>query len=402
MAAARALTPDRVLEPARIEIAGGRIAAVDSGEPHAHAPDGSGTTIDLGDHLVVPGFVDVHVHGGGGAQASGEDPVAVAREVRVMAEFHVQHGTTALVPTTVAESPRRLLAAVQGIAQACAPGTPAGPRSPGAATILGSHLEGPWIAPGRAGAHDPAQLRSPDRDELAALIAAADGSIRLITLAPELPGALELIRSAVSAGITVSVGHTDATDADVHRAVDAGARHATHLFNAMPELQHRAPGPVGALLADERVTVEIIADGHHLHRDILAVVGAAARGRVAAVTDAVAATGLADGAHRLGAQAVQVTAGRVTLAGRTTLAGSVLTMDHAVRTLVAAGWSLTDAVTAGTRTPADSVFAAAKGRLEVGADADLVVLDRDLRVAAVLAGGIVAHDPGHLFAPIEA
>ncbi len=392
MAAARALTPDRVVAPARVEIAGGRIAAVDIERPEPTAADDGVRTVDLGDHLVVPGFVDVHVHGGAGAQASGIDPDTVARDVATLAGAHLRHGTTSLVPTTVADSPGRLLAAVRGIAQARAAGRPA--------TVLGSHLEGPWIAPGRAGAHDPAHLRAPDPDELAALIEAAGASVRLITLAPELPGALDLVRLAVSAGITVSVGHTDATDVDVHRAVDAGARHATHLFNAMPELQHRAPGPVGALLADERVTVELIADGHHLHRDILTLVGVAARGRVAAVTDAMAATGLTDGTYRLGGQAVDVAAGRVTLAGRPTLAGSVLTMDRAVRNLVAAGWTLVDAVTAATRTPADSVQAATKGRLEVGADADLVVLDRDLRVAAVVAGGAVVHDPGGLFAAV--
>jgi N-acetylglucosamine-6-phosphate deacetylase len=390
---ARIVSGGTITEDGWVRFAAGRVAARGTGA----APASDGEVIDAGGGVLTPGFVDVHVHGGAGAQVSGDDPAAVAGQVAAIAAHHLRHGTTALVPTSVAESPDRLVAAVRGIAQAI----DAGGR-PGTATVLGAHLEGPWLAPGRAGAHDPAHLRSPDPAEFAALLDASGGTIRLLTIAPELPGALDLIRIAVAAGVTVSIGHTDADAEQVRRAVDAGARHATHLFNAMPEMTHRAPGPVGALLADDRVTVEIIADGHHLHPDVLTVVGAAARGRVAAITDAMAATGLSEGAYRLGRLDVDVAEGRVTLARRDTLAGSVLTLDRAVRTLIAAGWSLADAVAAATRVPADSVRATTKGRLEPGADADLVVLDDDLQVAAVLSAGAVAHDPHGLFAEIVA
>ena len=381
--ARRVLTPDVELETTDIAIVEGRIASVAAARP-------AGRVVDLGDRIVVPGFVDLHVHGGGGAQVNAGSPAEVAAAVRTIAAAHVRHGTTALVPTTVSDSRERLVTAVRGIAAARDDAD--GP------TVLGAHLEGPWLSPQHAGAQDPSALRPPSLGEFADLQAAAPGTVRMITLAPELRGALDVVRAAAAAGIVVSVGHTDADVDTARAAADAGATHATHLFNAMPPLHHRAPGAAGAVLTDSRVTVEVVADGHHVHPAVLALVAAAAPGRFVAVTDAMAATGLPAGDYHLGNRAVRVAGGRVTLLDAPdTLAGSVLTMDAAVRTLVGAGVPLAAAVTAATRTPADAIGACAKGRIAAGTDADLVVLEPDLTIAAVLTRGRVAHDPAGLF-----
>jgi N-acetylglucosamine-6-phosphate deacetylase len=381
--ASRVLTPGRELADGYLVLDGDRITEVGSG-PRAF----DGPAADLGDRLLAPGFVDLHVHGGGGAQVDGADPDEVADAVRAVAAAHARSGTTSLVATTVSAPEERLGAALRGTASLVA-----APPGDGA-RVLGTHLEGPWLAPGKAGAQDPAALRGPTAAELDRLLAAAAGTLRLLTLAPELPGALDVVRAAAAAGVVVSVGHTEATAEQAARAFAAGARHATHLFNAMPPLLHRAPGPVGAALADPRVSVELVADGEHVHPAVLALVAAAARGRVVAVTDAVSATGLPDGRYRLGAAPVDVRDGRVTLAGSPgTLAGSVLTTDRAVRTLVAAGVPLAEAVPAATRTPADVLGRAASGRLQPGADADLAVLDRELRAVATVVAGRPVHDP---------
>jgi N-acetylglucosamine-6-phosphate deacetylase len=381
--AARVLTPERELADGFVVLDGGRITEVGSG-PRAFR----GPVSDLGDRLIVPGFIDLHVHGGGGSQVDGEHPDEVAGAVRAVAAAHARWGTTALVATTVSAPEQRLVTALHGVAAVVT-----APPGDGA-RVLGTHLEGPWLAPGKAGAQDPSALRAPTVAELHRLLTAAAGTLRLLTLAPELPGALDVVRTAAAAGVVVSVGHTEATVEQAARAFDAGARHATHLFNAMPPLLHRAPGPVGAARADPRVSVELVADGEHVHPAVLALVAAAARGRVVAVTDAVSATGLPDGRYRLGAAPVDVRDGRVTLAAAPgTLAGSVLTMDRAVRTLVAAGVPPAEAVTAATATPAGVLGRAAAGRLAPGADADLVVLDGDLRAVATVVAGRPVHDP---------
>ena len=377
------LTPHQRLRPGWVAVRGARIDAVGSGCP----PSGL-AVLDLGARALTPGFVDLHVHGGDGAQVNGATPEEVAASVRVVARCHLRHGTTALLATTVADTPARLTAAVRGVAAAGAHPVPE------AASVLGAHLEGPWVAPGRAGAQDPQALRAPSVSEFAALLDAARGTVRLVTLAPELPGAFDLIRAAAAEGLVVSVGHTEADWETTKRAFDAGARHVTHLFNAMPGVHHRRPGPVVAALDDPRVSVEIIADGIHIHPAVLAWVLAAAPDRVTAVTDAMAATGLPPGRYRLGQLDVILEGSRVALAeAPDTLAGSVLTMDRAVKVLVDAGVGLPAAVTAATATPARVIGEPTRGRLGPGAEADLVVLERDLSVAAVLRAGRPAHDP---------
>ncbi len=377
------LTPHQRLRPGWVTVSGARIDAVGSGHP----PPGVAIT-DLGDRVLTPGFIDLHVHGGDGAQVNGATPEEVAASVETVARCHLRHGTTALLATTVADTPARLAAAVRGVAAAGAQ------PAPQAAHVLGAHLEGPWVAPGRAGAQDPQALRAPSVSELAALLDAARGTVRLVTLAPELPGAFDLIRAATAEGLVVSVGHTEADWETTKRAFDAGARHVTHLFNAMPGVHHRRPGPVLAALDDPRVSVEIIADGIHIHPAVLARVLAAAPDRVTTVTDAMAATGLPPGRYRLGRRDVILEGSRVALAeAPDTLAGSVLTMDRAVKVLVDAGVELPAAVTAATATPARVLGEPTRGRLEPGAEADLVVLERNLSVAAVLRAGRPAHDP---------
>jgi N-acetylglucosamine-6-phosphate deacetylase len=378
-------TGDRIVERGWVAVRGDRIAALGD----ERLPRERIELVDLGDRLIAPGFVDVHVHGGNGGQAAGADPDRVAQDVRRAARFHAGRGTTTLLATTVSDTPDRLAAAVAGIRQAMDAADPAG------ATVAGIHLEGPWLSPRRAGAHDPAALRAPDPEELAALIGASGDAIRLITLAPELDGAHGLIAAATAAGIRVSVGHTEAGFAQTRAAFDAGARHLTHLGNAMRGIDRREPGPIAAALADERITVEVIADGHHVHAGLLALAAATAPDRLVAITDATAAAGLPDGPQRLGRSAVELHDGRVTLSDRPgTLAGSALTMDRAVATLVAAGLDPNVAIRSATTTPAQRVLGdPARGRLARGARADLVVLDSDLRATATLIAGRVVHDP---------
>lgn len=377
------LTPGEELDGAWVLIDGDRIEAVGRGRP----PDGT-RLVDLGDRVLAPGFVDLHVHGGDGAQVNGATADEVAESVRTIARLHVRHGTTALVPTTVSDTPDRLIATVRGIADAT------DQPEASAAYPLGAHLEGPWIASSRAGAQDRRCIRPPDTGELGALMTAARDTIRLVTVAPELPGGEDLIRFATAHGVAASVGHTDADAATARRAFGAGARHVTHLFNAMPGIHHREPGPVVAALADPRVSVEVIADAVHLAPEVLALVLAVAPGRVTAVTDAMAATGLGPGRYRLGSLDADVREDRATLSDdERTLAGSVLTMERAVSVLVSAGVSLPVAVTAATATPAGVIGASTRGRLAPGMRADLVALEPDLSVAAVVVGGIAAHNP---------
>jgi N-acetylglucosamine-6-phosphate deacetylase len=380
--------------------------------------------IDLGDRTLAPGYVDVHVHGGDGAQVNGEDPDEVCQSLERIARFHATHGTTSFLATTVSDSPERLLMTMQGIARMTrlvhgggggdgqggiggGGQVSAGGGGQVGARVVGAHLEGPFIARARTGAQDPSQLRSPDLGELDRLIGAADGSLQLITLAPELPGAFDLIEHAIAAGITVALGHTDTDFETAERAFAAGARHVTHLFNAMPPLHHRRPGVIGAALRREDVTLELIADLEHVHPAVLDIVARVAPDRALAVSDSTPAAGLGAGRHRLGALDVTVSGRRVELADNpATLAGSMLTMDRAVRNLVTeVGLTLPDALRMATRTPGrlvrhDTLNTAAPaglGQLAPGSWADIVILEPDLTVAATIVGGAIVHDPTGLF-----
>jgi N-acetylglucosamine-6-phosphate deacetylase len=417
--AASIATPAELVKDGFVVVDGPVIAEVGQGE----APTGAGPVIDLGEVTVAPGFVDVHVHGGGGAQVNCATRQEVEDAVRAMARFHATHGTTSLVATTVSDEPSALRVAVEGVAAVAAgdgrgrqnghapPPASAGDgdgdgsrTSPVPAAVLGSHLEGPWIAPSRAGAQSPAAIRPPSVAELEELLALGQGTVRMVTIAPELQGAKDLIVVARAAGVVVSIGHTDADFETAVSAFDTGARHATHLFNAMAPIHHRQPGPVAAALADNRVTLEIIADGVHIHPALIALVARLAPERLVLVTDAIGATGTAPGRHWLGPLEVLVSDGRAVLANQEeTVAGSVLTMDRAVAlTVQVAQVPLLTALRAASLHPADTLGETAKGRLRPGADADMVVLGRDLGLLATIIGGRVAADPGGVLSLIGA
>ncbi len=391
IANARVAGPDGWIEPGWVLVTDGTIDAVGTGDPPGRA-----RLVDAGGRVVAPGFVDVHVHGGAGAIVNQPGVDEVAAAVRQLAAFHARHGTTALVPTTISDTADALAVAVEGVANCV------GPPS-GGAEVLGSHLEGPWLSPGRCGAHDPDRLRSPDLGELHHLVERAGGTIRLLTIAPELSGADAVIDGALAAGVVVSIGHTDADYDQASAAIDRGARHVTHLCNAMAPMHHRRPGTVAAALTDPRVSVELIADGHHVHRAVLALVARTAPGRVALVSDAIGAAGLGPGRHRLGPHEVEVRGDRVSLArDHATLAGSVLTMDRAVALIVHQGaMSLFDALRAASRTPAAVVGAGRKGSLEPGHHADIVLLGSDLTTVATLVRGDPVHDPADIFTDLR-
>jgi N-acetylglucosamine-6-phosphate deacetylase len=331
--------------------------------------------VDLAGHYVVPGFVDMHVHGAGGVSfqsGRGED-------ARRVADFHRARGTTTLVASLVTGPPDELRGAVAALAEQAADGV-----------IAGVHLEGPYLARARCGAHDPVSLRDPDRAELRRLLALGRGRVRMITLAPELPGGLDAVRDAVDGGAVAAVGHTDATAAVTRAAFDAGARVATHLFNGMRPLHHREGGPVTAALNDERVTVELIGDGAHVAPDVARLAFAAAAGRAALVSDSTAATGMGDGDYRLGAMDVRVRDGRATLADGSSIAGSTITVADAFRWAVrTAGLPIELAARAASANPARALGVDDRaGSLEPGKDADLVVLEpAGLTVHRVMKGG---------------
>jgi N-acetylglucosamine-6-phosphate deacetylase len=371
IAAGTVILEQGVCRPGWLETSGGRIVGCGSGLPPRPAD------VDVPEALLVPGFVDIHVHGGGGASYTDGNDADILRA----AMFHRSHGTTTTLASLVTASPADLLTAVAVLAE-----------STRAGTVAGIHLEGPWLSAARCGAHDPTQLRDPTPAEIDALLAAGGGAIRMVTLAPERAASNDAITRFVDAGVIVAVGHTEATYEQTRRAVELGATVGTHLFNAMRPVHHREPGPALALLEDARVTVELIADGVHVHPAMLrAVIEAAGADRVALVTDATAAAGLGDGEFRLGAVQIDVVKRVARVRGTSTIAGSTATMDQLF--LAAAGLgsgrdaALAAAVQMTATTPARALGLDNVGSLRAGADANLVVLDRDLQVTAFMADG---------------
>ncbi|WP_406285528.1 N-acetylglucosamine-6-phosphate deacetylase [Embleya sp. NBC_00896] len=366
---ARVVLPSGVVENASVGVVGDRIAFAGTGVPAGPEP-----VIDVAGGWIVPGFVDMHVHGGGGGSYTSGDPEEALR----VAEFHRSHGTTTTIASLVTASPTELLRIVSELAPLVHDGR-----------LAGLHLEGPYLSAARCGAHDPTQLRAPDRDEVTTLLRTADGAIRMVTLAPELKGGVELVRRLADEGVIAAVGHTDGTHRETRAALAAGASVATHLFNAMRSVHHREPGPVTALLQDSDAVVELINDGVHLHSSVVNLAFASAGpDRVAFITDAMGAAGMPDGVYPLGVMTVDVVEGVARLADGDSIAGSTLTLDRALRNSVAGGLPIADVVRSLSATPARALGIADRvGTLEPGKRADLVVLDDALNVRAVMAAG---------------
>jgi N-acetylglucosamine-6-phosphate deacetylase len=369
LAGARVVLPSGVVEGGRVTVEGSRIAA-------GTGPLPDDVVVDLAaGHTVVPGFVDIHNHGGGGASFTS----GTAEDVLTGARTHREHGTTTLVVSTVTETMDALIRQAGLLSELVEQGD-----------IAGIHYEGPFISPCRKGAHDEGLLRDPDPADVRKLVEAARGTAKMVTLATELPGGIDSVRLLADLGVIAAIGHTDATYEQTVEAIDAGATVATHLFNAMPPLGHRAPGPIAALLEDERITVELINDGTHLHPSVLELAfGTAGAGRVAFITDAMDAAGFGDGLYDLGPLKVQVVDGVARLVEGGSIAGSTLTMDTAFKRAVTLdGLSLPDTVRAVSTNPARLIGLADRvGSLEPGKDADLVVLDEAYDVVGVMRHG---------------
>ncbi|MFH9572021.1 N-acetylglucosamine-6-phosphate deacetylase [Streptomyces sp. NPDC017230] len=373
LAGARVVLPTGTVDDGRVIVDGTRIA--DTASPQAEVLDVSG-------HWVVPGFVDIHNHGGGGASFTGGTHEDILKGV----DTHRRHGTTTTVASAVTGDLDFLARHAGVLAELAQQGD-----------VAGIHFEGPFISPCRKGAHDEQLLRDPDPAEVRKLIDAAHGHAKMVTLATELPGGLDSVRLLAEHGVIAAVGHTDATYEQTLQAVDAGATVATHLFNAMPPLGHRAPGPIAALLEDERVTVELINDGTHLHPAALQLAfhhaGAA---RVAFITDAMDAAGFGDGRYLLGPMEVEVADGVARLVEGGSIAGSTLTLDRAFKRAVTVdGLAVEDVVAAISANPARLLGLDDRiGSLEPGKDADLVILDAAFDLVGVMRRGEWVIDPG--------
>ncbi len=388
--AGRLLTPTAAVEHPLVLVEQGRILEI-SERNSRQVPDVS--LSDFGDGVIAPGYVDLHIHGSAGYDVMDERAEALPAIEQLLA----RHGVTGYFPTTVTAPMESTLRALERLANAIKTRErdreTANPEDKNRPLPLGIHLEGPFLSHARRGVHPPEYLLAPTLPVFEQLWQAARGRIRMMTIAPELEGAPEVIAEAARRGVCVSLGHSDADFASAERGITAGARHATHTFNAMRplnhnNLDHRNPGILGAVLTDRRVSADLIADGIHLDPAIVKLI-AEAKGpdRTVLITDAISATGMPDGRYRLGGFDVDLREGKCTRNG--SLAGSVLTMDRAVQNLARfAGWDLPEAIAAASRNPARVARLANKGVLSAGADADFVVLNAQGEVQRTFVGGI--------------
>ena len=366
LAGARVVLPTGTVENGRVIVEGTRIAGSTTEDAR---------TVDLSGHWVVPGFVDIHNHGGGGASFA----TGTAEDVLTGVRAHRAHGTTTVVASTVTGEMDFLARQAGLLSELVEQGE-----------LAGIHFEGPFISPCRKGAHSEQLLRDPDPAEVRKLLDAARGSARMVTLATERPGGIESVRLLAEHGVIAAVGHTDATYEQTVEAIDAGATVATHLYNAMPAIGHRDPGPVTALLEDERITVELINDGTHLHPAALELAyHHAGSDRVALITDAMDAAGAGDGFYELGPLAVEVRDGVARLVEGGSIAGSTLTLDTAFRRAVTIDRiPVEDVVRSISANPARLLGLDHRvGSLDPGKDADLVVLDADFVLKGVMRRG---------------
>jgi N-acetylglucosamine-6-phosphate deacetylase len=370
------LTPHTTLHNHTLIIEGGRVVALQAGRVEPKPPD---RVIDAQGQWVVPGFIDVHVHGAVGHDTMDATPAALQH----MARFFARHGVTSYLPTTMTAPSAAIGKAVENVA-GC-------PLPEDGAHHLGLHLEGPYLNLEYRGAQHPDHFRRPDPDEYGRWY--QTGSVRLMTIAPELEGAEQLIAAGMALGVEFAIGHSGASYEQVIEAANQGVQQATHVFNGMRGLHHRAPGTLGGVLADERIFCQVIADGVHVHPAMVKLlVRVKGPQRTILITDAMRATGLPDGVYDLGGQAVSVQDGVARIASGS-LAGSTLTLDAALRNVMYfAGLSLAEALPMVTTTPAAALgLAGRKGTLAPGAEADVVLLDSELRVVMTLVQGRVAY-----------
>ena len=379
--AARLFTPvDEIRNPLLV-VEDGQICSLSS-SASAEVPR-DGAVVDLGDTTIVPGYFDIHIHGGAGVDTMRATPDELPR----LGQFLAKHGVTGYFPTTVAAPLDATCSALERLANAIeAP--PKNGGSPGQARPLGIHLEGPFLSHKRRGVHPPEFLVSPTIEIFDRFWQAARGHVRMLTIAPEIPGAMEVIAEAARRKVCVSIGHSDAELPAAQQAVKNGARHATHTFNAMRPLDHRQPGILGEVLSDDAITADLIADGIHVSPQAVKVfLRAKGPERAVLITDAISATGMPEGRYQLGPIEVEVKDGKCT--ANNSLAGSVLTMDRAVSNVTKfSDWTLRAAVRAATLNPAQAVgMADSRGTLKPGASADFTVLSSGGEVLKTIVAG---------------
>jgi N-acetylglucosamine-6-phosphate deacetylase len=379
---AKLLTKTHVMDIGWLHVENGKIVGLGSGEPPVSLSKSmSAHLIDAQGQWAVPGFIDIHVHGADGFAVMDGATGSIA----AIGRFHAGHGTTGWLPTTLTAPVSELEKSIQAVEA-----VRADENSHHGAEILGLHLEGPFISPEKIGAQNPDFVHAPSLDVMQRLTNLAPGLIKKVTIAPEREGALDMIRWLTQVGVISSIGHTDGTFAQTMRGIEAGATHATHLFNAMRGIHHREGGVVGACLLSGQVVCELIADGHHVDVEVMKlIVQTKGKHHIALITDAIAATGKPAGNYQLGGLDIIVQDGKSVLADGHTLAGSTLTMDVAVSNMVRkVGVSLSDAIEMASTVPARELgLESSKGAIAIGYDADLVLLDESLTVTRTIVNG---------------
>jgi len=379
--ARRLYTPFEEITDPLLVVEDGRISEVLSRSEKAAAPNAR--VVDFGDAVLAPGYVDIHIHGGAGLDVMRTAPSDFPR----LGKFLSAHGVTGYFPTTVAAPMDSTCSALESLADVIEAAEKSSADS-AEARPLGIHLEGPFLSHKRRGVHPPENLLEPTVPIFDRLWQAARGHVRMITIAPEIPGAIEVIAEAARRGVCVSIGHSDAELPIAKKAIANGARHATHTFNAMRPLDHRDPGIIGQVLSDDSITADMICDGIHVAPEVVKVfLESKGRERAVLITDAISATGMPEGQYQLGPILVEVRDGKCTANG--SLAGSVLTMDRAVRNVTKfSDWNLRDAVRAATSNPAKAAGLNGYGTLAPGARADFTVLNNQGEVVKTIVGGV--------------
>jgi N-acetylglucosamine-6-phosphate deacetylase len=393
LSASRLYTPQEEIQNPLLFIEDGLISAVSSRDQQEIPKNATlvDLTHDVPEAILAPGFVDIHMHGGAGIDVMRAMPA----ELPHLNKFLTTHGVTGYFPTTVAAPLDQTYEALERLADAieATQGSHATNGDAGQALPLGIHLEGPFLSHKRRGVHPPEYLVEPTLAIFDRLWQAARGHVTMMTIAPELPGALEVIAEAARRKVCVSIGHSDAVLEAARAGIQAGARHATHTFNAMRPLDHRDPGILGEVLTDRQISADIVVDGIHVAPEVVQIfLRAMGLERAVLITDATAAAGMPDGTYQLGPIQVEVKDGRCTVAGEPggKLAGSVLTMDRAVRNVTQfAGWSLQNAVRAATLNATRAAGLAQHGHLAAGAEANIVVLNPDGEVRQTFVRGRV-------------